>query len=142
LALTFHNADHGFRCPKRRAIRTWVHVLTAQYGKEPGALSVVFCSDNYLLQMNKEHLSHDYFTDIITFDYTDGNQISGDLFLSIDRIRDNAKSHNTLFFNELIRVIAHGHLHLIGYKDKVKSDQAEMRLHEDRWIAAFESYDA
>ncbi len=95
-----------------------------------------------MLQMNKEHLSHDYFTDIITFDYTDGNQISGDLFLSIDRIRDNAKSHNTLFFNELIRVIAHGHLHLIGYKDKVKSDQAEMRLHEDRWIAAFESYDA
>jgi len=92
--------------------------------------------------MNKEHLSHDYFTDIITFDYSDGVQISGDLFLSIDRIRDNAKTHNALFFNELIRVIAHGHLHLLGYKDKLKSDQTEMRLQEERWIAAFEPYDA
>ena len=75
--------------------------------------------------------------------FTDGDQISGDLFLSIDRIRDNAKSPiHALFFNELIRVIAHGHLHLLGYKDKVKSDQAEMRLQEERWIAAFEPYDA
>lgn len=92
--------------------------------------------------MNQDHLQHDYYTDIITFDYSEGLEISGDLFVSVDRVRDNAKQSNVLFFNELIRVIAHGHLHLIGYKDKRKADKAEMRSQEDRWIAIFKNYSA
>ena len=142
MALSFHNADHGFRCPNRRAIRRWVHDLTLQHDKKDGDLSVVFCTDEYLLKMNQDHLQHDYYTDIITFDYSEGLEISGDLFVSVDRVRDNAKQSNVLFFNELIRVIAHGHLHLIGYKDKRKADQAEMRSQEDRWIAIFKNYSA
>jgi rRNA maturation RNase YbeY len=87
--------------------------------------------------MNRDHLKHDYYTDIITFDYSEGKEISGDLFVSIDRVRDNAKTSNLLFFNELLRVIAHGHLHLIGFNDKRKQEQQEMRAQEDRWIASF-----
>ena len=96
---------------------------------------MVFCTDDYLLQVNKTHLQHDFYTDIITFDYCEGTELNADLMLSIDRIKDNAKQHKQLFFNELLRVIIHGHLHLIGYKDKSKSDQASMRLLEDEWIA-------
>ena len=87
--------------------------------------------------MNQDHLKHDYYTDIITFDYSEGKEISGDLFVSIDRVRDNAKASNLLFFNELLRVIAHGHLHLIGFNDKRKQEQEDMRAQEDRWIASF-----
>lgn len=98
---------------------------------------MVFCTDDYLLQVNKTHLQHDFYTDIITFDYCEGTELNADLMLSIDRIKDNAKQHKQLFFNELLRVIIHGHLHLIGYKDKSKSDQASMRLLEDEWIATY-----
>jgi len=87
--------------------------------------------------VNKSHLNHDYYTDIITFDNCEGDVLSGDLMLSIDRIKDNAKSHNQLFFNELIRVIIHGHLHLVGYKDKTKEEALVMRKQEDLWIERF-----
>jgi rRNA maturation RNase YbeY len=90
--------------------------------------------------MNQKHLKHDFYTDIITFDYSDKEVISGDLFISIDRVRGNASSLKLLFFSELLRVIAHGHLHLIGYNDKSKPDQIQMTLQEERWIAAFEKF--
>lgn len=92
--------------------------------------------------MNKSHLNHDYYTDIITFDYCEGDVISGDLMLSIDRIKDNAKTHNQLFFNELIRVVVHGHLHLVGYKDKTKSEAQAMRSQEDFWIERFHQFES
>ena len=98
---------------------------------------MIFCSDDYLLEVNKTHLQHDYYTDIITFDYCEGDEISGDLMLSIDRIKDNAKQHKQLFFNELIRVVIHGHLHLVGYRDKTDVEQQTMREQEDRWIAHY-----
>ena len=101
---------------------------------------MIFCSDAYLLKMNQEHLQHDYYTDIITFDYSSGDEISGDLFISVDRVRDNAKQHKQLFFSELVRVIAHGHLHLIGFKDKTKSQQLEMRAQEAIWMSAFQKH--
>jgi len=107
------------------------------HGKRLGEISIVFCSDDYLLAVNKSHLNHDYYTDIITFDYSEDDEISGDLMLSIDRIKDNAKTHNQLFFNELIRVIIHGHLHLIGFKDKTKEESLIMRNQEDLWIERF-----
>jgi len=140
VALSFHNADHGFRCPNRKLLRKWVYLMVDRHKRKVGALSVIFCSDAYLLKMNQEHLQHDYYTDIITFDYSSGDEISGDLFISVDRVRDNAKQHKQLFFSELTRVIAHGHLHLIGFKDKTKSQQMEMRAQEAIWMSAFQKH--
>ena len=98
---------------------------------------MVFCSDDYLLEVNNTHLQHNYYTDIITFDYCEADEISGDLMLSIDRIKDNAKQHKQLFFNELLRVIIHGHLHLVGHNDKTEAEAKTMRTQEDRWIAHY-----
>lgn len=137
MALQFHNADHAFRCPHRRKIKAWIAAFAKAHSRVIGELSVVFCTDDYLLEVNKTHLQHDFYTDIITFDYCEGTELNGDLMLSIDRIKDNAKQHKQLFFNELLRVIIHGHLHLVGYKDKSKSEQATMRLKEDEWISTY-----
>jgi rRNA maturation RNase YbeY len=137
LAFQFHNADHTFRCPQRRKIKAWIAEFAKKHDRIIGEISVVFCTDEYLLEVNRTHLNHDFYTDIITFDYCEGLELNADLMLSIDRIKDNAKQHNQLFFNELLRVIIHGHLHLVGYKDKTKSAQATMRLKEDEWIANY-----
>ena len=137
LAFRFHNADHAFRCPNRRKIRVWIQLFAFEHGKSIGDLGVVFCSDDYLLEVNKTHLRHHYYTDIITFDYSTNNVLSGDLMVSVDRVKENAKTHNQLFFNELIRVIVHGALHLVGYGDKTLADQNTMRAKEDEWIARY-----
>ena len=113
----------------------WYTNVCAVEGKELGDITVVFCSDEYLLEMNKEHLQHDYYTDIITFDYSDVDIISGDLFISVDRVRENADELNVLFFDELCRVCVHGVLHLCGYKDKSESDELLMREKEDQMLA-------
>lgn len=99
-----------------------------------GDVSVIFCSDDYLLEMNKEHLQHDYYTDIITFDYTDAGVVSGDLFISLDRVTDNANQLAVAFFDELCRVCVHGLLHLCGYKDKSDADEKRMRSKEDEML--------
>ena len=137
MAFHFHNADHSFRCPERRKIRLWLQDFASTHRKTVGEIAIVFCSDAYLLEVNKTHLQHDYYTDIITFDYCEGDSISGDLLISIDRVKENAINHSQLFFNELIRVIIHGHLHLIGHKDKNKSDSLAMREAEDQWIQRY-----
>ena len=137
MALQFHNADHAFRCPQRRKIRAWIEDFARAHHQRIGEISIVFCTDDYLLEVNKTHLDHDYYTDIITFDYCEPGELNGDLMLSIDRIKENAKTHKQLFFNELLRVIIHGHLHLVGYGDKSESEQVAMRKQEDAWIAQF-----
>lgn len=96
-----------------------------------GDISIIFCSDEYLLEMNKTHLDHDYYTDIITFDYTDNQIVSGDLFISIDRVRENALDFNVSFNHELHRVMIHGLLHLCGYKDKSDDEEKLMRSKEN-----------
>ena len=102
--------------------------------KIPGDISAIFCTDEYLLEMNKEYLDHDYYTDIITFDYTEGEVISGDLFISIERIADNAEKFNTTLLKELYRVVFHGVLHLAGYKDKSEEEASKMREKEDYYL--------
>ena len=102
--------------------------------KNTGDISVIFCSDEYLLKMNKEYLDHDYYTDIITFDYVEGNVISGDLFISLDRIAENAKTFDTTLLKELYRVVFHGVLHLVGYKDKTDDEEREMRKKENYYL--------
>ena len=94
----------------------------------------MFCSDEHLLEMNRSYLEHDYYTDIITFDYVEENVVSGDLFISIDRVRDNAKTLGQSVREELHRVMVHGLLHLLGYHDKSKEEQVEMRSKEDYYL--------
>lgn len=102
--------------------------------KELGSINYIFCSDIYLLNMNKEYLQHDYYTDIITFDYSENNIISGDIFISKDRVEDNAMQFKVGFLNELNRVMIHGVLHLLDYKDFTKEEKLEMKAKEDHYM--------
>jgi rRNA maturation RNase YbeY len=99
-----------------------------------GDITVIFVTDGYLLEMNKKHLNHDYYTDIITFDYCEGNIISGDLFISLDRVRENASTFDTPFLLELKRVMIHGVLHLCGHNDKTKEEEENMRSLENKYL--------
>ena len=110
---------------------SWLSKVCDSEAKELGEVNLVFCSDDYLLDMNKKHLDHDYYTDIITFDYTEGDVVSGDLFVSVDRVNDNAKQLNVSRETELNRVVVHGVLHLIGYGDKSEKEALLMRSKED-----------
>ena len=103
-------------------------------GKKPGEINYIFCDDEYLLQVNREYLKHDYYTDVITFDYVKGKTISGDIFVSLPRIFDNAQTLSKDFESEFFRVLAHGVLHLCGYKDKTDEEIAEMRSKEDYYL--------
>ncbi|WP_303922500.1 rRNA maturation RNase YbeY [Draconibacterium sediminis] len=100
-----------------------------------GELTIVYCSDEFLLEMNKQYLDHDYYTDIITFDYVQKNVISGDLFISIDRVNENAENYGISQIKELYRVVLHGVLHLVGYKDKTEEEQEEMTKMEEFYLA-------
>lgn len=113
--------------------------LVASEGFDEGDITVVFVTDEYLLEINKTHLDHDYYTDIITFDYTESNFISGDLFISYDRVLDNSKEFNVSSYNELCRVVFHGVLHLCGYKDKSLEDEILMRAKESFYLEKYVS---
>ncbi len=104
-----------------------------------GDISIIFCSDNYILDVNMRYLQHDYFTDIITFDYCEGDRLSGDLFISVDSVRENALFYGTTFENELNRVMVHGILHLIGYDDHTDEEKKVMRSKEDYYLSLRES---
>ena len=129
--ILFHTVDISFTLNSENETSSWLVNLVECHKKKVGELNYIFCSDDYLLKMNQEHLKHDYFTDIITFDYCEKDLISGDLFISIDRINENAKTFGKTQINELNRVIAHGLLHLLGFKDKTAKDIAEMRSMEE-----------
>ena len=103
--------------------------------KRIGDISIIFCSDNYILDVNMKYLQHDYFTDVITFDYCEGDKLSGDLFISVDTVRENAKLYNTDFNDELHRVMVHGILHLIGYDDHSQKDKQLIRKKEDYYLS-------
>jgi probable rRNA maturation factor len=113
----------------------WVSKVVDSYGLDLGDLSYVFCSDDYLLDMNKEHLNHDFYTDIVTFNYNSEGVVSGDLFISVDRVRENAiEFGDGDFYNELCRVMIHGVLHLLGFNDKTEEEEKEMRVHETKCL--------
>jgi len=102
--------------------------------KTPGEISVIFCSDDYLLKINKQYLNHNYYTDIITFDYVENSVISGDLFISIERVKENAGTYKTELITEIYRVVFHGVLHLTGYNDKSKQEKKVMKDKEDYYL--------
>ncbi len=119
---------------QNKTIKKYLKLLITSELKEFGEITLVFCSDSYLLDINKKYLNHNYFTDIITFNYVNENIISGDLFISIDRIRENANEYGITVVNELYRVIFHGVLHLIGYNDKTDDEKKIMREKEDYYL--------
>ena len=124
----------GVKTPaiKKREVNQWIKNVANLYNKKVGDIAYIFCSDDEILRINNEYLAHDYYTDIITFDYSEDNIISGDLFISLDTVKTNAEKYNTEYEQELFRVIIHGILHLCGLKDKTPEDQSKMRDSENR----------
>lgn len=116
-------------------MKRWLKELIASFAFNTGDIAIILCSDDYLLDINKQYLNHDYFTDIITFDYSTSGYISGDLLVSIDRIKENSVTLGVSVDNELHRVIAHGILHLCGFKDKSNEEQTRMRKEEDKALS-------
>ncbi len=121
---------------QKNALRNWIAEAIGSEGKSPGAISVILCSDEYLHRLNLNYLQHDSFTDIITFDYSEANQVSGDLFISIDRIRENASNSAVKISDELHRVIIHGILHLCGYGDKTAELKKVMTAKENYYLSS------
>jgi rRNA maturation RNase YbeY len=127
----------GVKMPqiKRRENSAWVKAVAASYGKKVGEIAYIFCSDERILEVNREYLQHDYYTDIITFDYCEGDVISGDLFISLDTVRTNAEQVGTTYEEELHRVIIHGILHLCGINDKGPGEREIMEAAENKALA-------
>jgi probable rRNA maturation factor len=117
--------------------KKFIKDLINSENKKTGDINFIFCSDDYLLEVNKQYLNHDYYTDIITFDYCEGNQVSGDIFISVDRVLENSQNQKVDFNNEFYRVLFHGVLHLCGYKDKKKEDKTLMTSKEDFYLNKF-----
>lgn len=118
-------------------ISTYVKDIIDSEFKKCGKISIIFCDDEYILQINNQFLNHNYYTDIITFNYNQGNKISGDLLISLERIKDNSTHFNENFNKELYRVIFHGVLHLLGYEDKDEATEKVMRIKEDYYLTKY-----
>ena len=133
--VSYHCEDIRFEFKGKTLNNKWLKMVAESEVKRLGDISIIFCSDPYILDINQRYLQHDYFTDIITFDYCEGKVLSGDLFISIDTVRENAREYGTTFEEELNRVMVHGVLHLIGYDDHTPAEQQEMRGKEDYYLS-------
>lgn len=138
MSILFFSEDVDFPKLKKRKTTNWIKQIIGLHNSSVGDISFIFCSDSYLLSVNKQYLNHDYYTDIITFDYVDNGVISGDIFISVERVAENAASFNTDLGNEMSRVIIHGVLHLLGFKDKTDQESKAMREKEDFCIKILE----
>ena len=136
--VTYFFEDTDFKLKNKTKIKKWLKLVAESEVFSLGAVSVIFCSDNYILDINQRFLQHDYFTDIITFDYSEGEKISGDLFISVDSVRENSIEDGTEFEEELHRVIVHGILHLIGYDDHTDEDIRTMRSKENYYLSLYD----
>ena len=136
--ISFNKADSSATLTNRVALKTFIEKRVKKEGLSIDSLSYIFCTDKYLLKINKDFLSHDYYTDIISFDLSDiPGQLVGEVYISVERVKDNAKTHHTSIKEELHRVIFHGALHFCGYKDKKPLDAKKMRQMEDLWLKAY-----
>ena len=136
---SFFSEDVDFQLNNHGKIANWIIDLISKHKKIPGEISYIFCSDSYLLKMNQHHLNHDTLTDIITFDYSENGIIATDIFISIDRVKENSEIFNVEFKNELLRVMAHGILHLVGFNDKTKEEKSQMTIEENEAIKLYHS---
>ncbi|MCC5937433.1 MAG: rRNA maturation RNase YbeY [Lunatimonas sp.] len=140
MAILFFEEDTSFRLTKKNRYKKWLHAVATSEGQKITELLYIFCSDEYLHQINLTYLDHDTYTDIITFDQSETkNTIEGEIYVSIDRVQENATHLNQSFDRELRRVISHGLLHLCGYKDKTATEAAKMRKKEEAAIELFEA---
>ncbi|MCU4162427.1 rRNA maturation RNase YbeY [Carboxylicivirga caseinilyticus] len=121
-------------------VRLWIESVTKSHGFQLGEINYFFCTDEYILQTNRQYLNHDYYTDIITFDYSLNNVISGDLIISLDTVKSNADLLNISYNTELLRVVIHGILHLCGFKDKTKEEEVKMRELEDQALNLYTTF--
>ena len=133
--VSYFTEDTPFIFKEKRLTNRWLKLVAESEIRRLGDISIIFCSDNYILDVNMRYLQHDYFTDIITFDYCEGDRLSGDLFISVDSVRENAAFYGTEFADELNRVIVHGLLHLIGYDDHTEDEIAVMRAKENYYLS-------
>ena len=132
--ILFHNADTSYILKNKRIISSWITDTINEEETQLEEISYIFCTDDYLLKINQEHLDHDTYTDIITFDYTEDGIISSEIYISVDRVRENAKNLGVGALDEMHRVIIHGVLHLCGYKDKSDLQSQEMRGKENYYL--------
>lgn len=132
--IRFFSEDVCFDFNQKLLTKRWLNLVAEAEHRNIGDINIIFCSDPYILDINIQYLQHDYYTDIITFDYCEGVVLSGDLFISIDSVRDNSSEFSSSFNDELNRVIVHGLLHLIGYDDHKDEDIAVMRSKEDFYL--------
>ena len=133
--VSYFKEDTNFDFKEKRRTNRWLKLVAESEIRRLGDISIIFCSDNFILDINIKYLQHDYFTDIITFDYCEGDTVSGDLFISVDSVRENASFYGVEFADELNRVIVHGILHLIGYDDHSEEDIREMRAKENYYLS-------
>ncbi|MBR2648727.1 MAG: rRNA maturation RNase YbeY [Sediminibacterium sp.] len=138
----FHYADAKPLFSNKRLLQGFIPIIFKKEGKKLESLSFIFCSDSYLLKINKQFLNHDYYTDIISFDLSEPKSalISGEIYISVERVKENAKDMRISFEEEMKRVLFHGTLHLCGYRDKKKADVQQMRAKEDEYLKLFEKY--
>ena len=134
MSIEFRSEKIKFLPNKKAKLKEWIISVIKKEKRTPIQIHYVFCDDKFLLDLNKKYLNHNTLTDIITFDYSDKKKITGEIYISIQRVKENAKKFNSGFDNELHRVIVHGVLHLCGYKDKTKKDKAEMRAAEEKYL--------
>lgn len=138
MALFIHEQNTKFHVKHKRFVKSWLKTLVEDHGAKAGDINIILQSDDELLALNQQALQHDYYTDIITFNYNNGSTISGDLFISIDRIKENALTFASSTEEELRRVMAHGVLHLLGYNDKTPKEKQLMRKKEDEALRLFD----
>ena len=131
MAVCYFAEDVKMPAIKNRETTDWIRRVASGYGKKCGDIAYIFCSDEKILEVNKAYLQHDYYTDVITFDYTEGDKISGDIFISVDTVRSNAEQFGTDYDEELHRIVIHGVLHLCGINDKGPGEREMMTRHEN-----------
>lgn len=133
--ISFFYEETNFTLPHSNKIKAWLKTIVVEEKFELGALNYIFCSDEYLLSLNVQYLNHDTYTDIITFDYTQDRKLEGDIYISVDRVSENAMNLSVNFDEEINRVMAHGLLHMMGFKDKSNSEKKQMRSKEDSCLS-------
>ena len=134
--ILFHS-ETKYTLPSKRKYKNWLSRLAETEQKKIGEINYIFCDDEYLLKVNQQYLQHDTYTDIISFDYSEGKAVSGDIMISVERVNENAQKYQVSFDDELLRVMAHGILHFCGYKDKTTKESSMMRSKEDAAVKLF-----
>lgn len=132
--ILFHIHNTNFKISNRRAIKHWINTILNDYNRIPGDINIIFCDPEYLLNINRKYLDHDYYTDVITFPYSDPEEkkINGDIFIDVETVKQNAVKYKQLFFKEILRVIIHGILHLAGENDTTREQSESMKKAEDK----------